>query len=1039
MSPDADNDQGAVSISVLGPMMIRQGDRVGSMTGRAAQLAGLFVLHRAEARDESQLVKEMWDGAPKRTAASAFRTYLAALRAAVGVANVVVTDGAYQLSSAVEVDINHFVQLVDQAKQASSPDYSVACHRQALALWRGQPFQSLPQIVLAAERLALEELHDRTVEELMWLRIRLGESRHLVDELQRLVHQRPLREIRTSMLMRVLASEGRTAEALRAYHWLYNHLRDQAGTMPSAELVGLERLLLLGTLEPLPLFRRNALTLAGIAPVTDSSAARSAAIDVYPADRVPLRWQQASFGFVEVGGLVGRLEALDVRVAVVLSAVGYGKTAHAGELAKRLIDNQHTVLCVDAADEINVEEAIRLLLQSGTTPSVTVVIDDVHELAESTVKDLIIFVEQQPTVSLRLFGDTGLTAQAFLSLAGPAVLHLQGLDAEAIVGLNHGRQSLAPWEVHRLHWLCQGHPGDIRALLETIGSGPDLFDLAALRRMVAVRLPRWATSLSDNALSLLAKVCQADTSTISMQTFQTIQLDSAPFDASTDEVFKSTLSIANGQVAWLSPLRKLISEASIETRLGRLGVPSLFDGSNPNRSASFTDAALGVAVAEFVRNGDADAALMAVDRHLEVVAEHAAEHRASSERRIGLLELLGNVAEARQTRLGLLRRTNGRADLASFNPLLHPELSGRSFEADRELEPYLTRAIDYARAAGHFDVETMLHAEWVTKSALDPTRLGSTNESIVHLGSVLTCDLRTRMFVDRALHIVELTRPNGEGPQREDLDDLIARSIDLDDTNVESGAVSLSLHSALASADKAWWDRSLLHHEELALRTRRPADLWVRDACRATNYLLHGQLVQARTHAEEAFQTGQRYSVNDATIGHDTFCLSTAWGQSMLGDLSQWSLVRLDDELAFAQFSLVLKASFERTIDPDSHTLTEVVNAALSVDNDFFALPLLAMVAQSVSNLGAGHLVGRLCSRLEDSQREMISVGLPPVACFGPTSRYLALLKATIGDNVCAYDYLDKARAVATKFGSASWLAILRRDHQVLNASSQRL
>ncbi len=998
------------SVAVLGPLLVDRQGSVAPLTGRPAQLLGLLVLHRSAAVDEAQLVTELWDGAPLRTSSSAFRTYLAAVRKAIGPEHVVVMDGTYRLAAQVAVDIDVFAAFVDRARNEADPRESLELYQNGLRLWRGQPFQSLPQQILRAEKAALQEQCDRVEEEVIWIRVQLGYSSELVDELQRMVHRRPLREIRTSMLMRVLADSGRAAEALRAYQWLYGHLRDEVGTTPGPDLVTLERLILQGRTEPLPR--------AGVSKSRPGVGQYSHV--------VPLKWQQAAFGFVDASAAITSLIAPEPRVVLVLSRPGFGKTSHAGELVRRLLDAGELVLAVDgatASDATFVE--LTQLLPVASDALHTLVVDDVDQLDAQARFALIELVTVHQQIRLRLFGDVDRTDQSLLEIAGPAIKQLVGLPPDAILALGTSTGRLIqPWDAAHIHQLCNGHPGDVRWLVDTLSTTSSPFDLSALRLAATQRTPPWAHNVSAEQRSVLAMVLASNESLPATQ-FPPHHLVGAA----------EVVTVLGTTVSFCSPWRRIVAEAVLgakEIERVRRNLSLEFQLS----FAELTD--LDGQLGEFVSRHDAGSALMLIDRALEVVdANQSAAAVDLQLRRAELLELMGNSDAGREVRLGLLRSAPGDEFEPTFlETLLWPEATGRSYAADTELEPYFAKALEQAAQHDRVNEQTMLHSEWVIKSAFDPQRSPSTTESIQWVRSATASDPKTDLVLERARLIADLTDPTTATPQRERVQHQILLARRLNNADVEAGAISLASHVALAQGDRAWWDRALVEAEGFAVRSGRPADLWARDVCRATHSLLHGKMRLATHQAANAFEIGVRYSLADADLGDDTFDLFVAWHESMLGNLSEWSKVRLSEDLAFARFSLMLKKSFERTIAADDEHLAAAVHGALSLTNEFFALPLMAMVAQAVWNVSAVALAEPLLARFEASNRAMIAVGLPPVACFGPTRRYSALLYTLTNQHQIAEQRIDEAIDVASSFRSSAWVTVLEHDRIIMKSIS---
>jgi len=134
------------------------------------------------------------------------------------------------------------------AAQRSDPNAAVALLAPALELWRGRALADIrdaPFAVLAGQRLEQERL--TAVETLVEARLRLGDHRALVPELEALIAESPFRERFHAQLMLALYRSGRQAEALAA-SWMLSvrplatrvyALRRRIATITVAVLAGL--------------------------------------------------------------------------------------------------------------------------------------------------------------------------------------------------------------------------------------------------------------------------------------------------------------------------------------------------------------------------------------------------------------------------------------------------------------------------------------------------------------------------------------------------------------------------------------------------------------------------------------------------------------------------------------------------------------------------------------------------------------------------------------------------------------------------------
>ena len=102
------------------------------------------------------------------------------------------------------------------AQVNGTPDRAAAALRDALALWRGSPFEDLSAWEPAeSEAARLHELRRIACEELMDAELACGHHVSCVAELERMVAEEPFRERRWAMLMLALYRCGRQRDALR--------------------------------------------------------------------------------------------------------------------------------------------------------------------------------------------------------------------------------------------------------------------------------------------------------------------------------------------------------------------------------------------------------------------------------------------------------------------------------------------------------------------------------------------------------------------------------------------------------------------------------------------------------------------------------------------------------------------------------------------------------------------------------------------------------------------------------------------------------
>jgi class 3 adenylate cyclase/tetratricopeptide (TPR) repeat protein len=236
----------AVEVGVLGRLRLLDGDvEVGVGGPRVRALLAALALGAGDAVSVDRLVDALWGDDPPRSATKVVQNHVLRLRKALGSAAIVTLPSGYALSDARRVvDAWRFEAMVrdPQAMTANGEvGPSAAGLGEALALWRGRPFEELagwPPADAAAVRL--EELRRLAEEEHLDARLANGEDAGCVPDLEGLVAAEPLREHRWAQLMLALFRSGRQADALRVFQRARETLGRELGVEPGTELRDLE-------------------------------------------------------------------------------------------------------------------------------------------------------------------------------------------------------------------------------------------------------------------------------------------------------------------------------------------------------------------------------------------------------------------------------------------------------------------------------------------------------------------------------------------------------------------------------------------------------------------------------------------------------------------------------------------------------------------------------------------------------------------------------------------------------------------------------
>ncbi|MFF3085404.1 BTAD domain-containing putative transcriptional regulator [Streptomyces nojiriensis] len=254
-------------VGVLGPLMIwtGDGDREGGGAGepvavtgaRARRLLARLLVEPGRPVSADRLVDALWGGPdtelPRHPYAS-LQGQVSRVRAALeraapqdGRGRLRRDASGYRLEPAPgELDAQRFAELTARARaRGLAPRPRAELLGEALSLWRGGAYAGHtddPAVRAAATRLEEERLS--ALEELLGLRVSLGEQRAVLGELDQLVAAHPLRERLRAVQLRALYRAGRQAEALESYEALRRRLAQDLGLDPGPELTALRQAIL---------------------------------------------------------------------------------------------------------------------------------------------------------------------------------------------------------------------------------------------------------------------------------------------------------------------------------------------------------------------------------------------------------------------------------------------------------------------------------------------------------------------------------------------------------------------------------------------------------------------------------------------------------------------------------------------------------------------------------------------------------------------------------------------------------------------------
>lgn len=237
-------------IRVLGPIDLATGSGSVPVGGRQARaLLGALVIGAGHAVPVDHLHDVLWGDDPPESADNTMQSYISQLRRVLGSDAIVRIDHAYELDvDPHQIDAVRFESLLGEATAVrDQPEECRRICREALGLWRGQPFGGLvDEGVFRLEAYRLDELRETTMELSLEAELALGNHDLVVGELELAVDEHPYREHLWHLLIQALAEGDRRVEALRACNRLRQVLAE-VGVEPGDDLVTLERRILAGT------------------------------------------------------------------------------------------------------------------------------------------------------------------------------------------------------------------------------------------------------------------------------------------------------------------------------------------------------------------------------------------------------------------------------------------------------------------------------------------------------------------------------------------------------------------------------------------------------------------------------------------------------------------------------------------------------------------------------------------------------------------------------------------------------------------------
>lgn len=242
----------SMQFRVLGPIGARVADEEIVLHGKLRKgLLTLLALSCGKVVTASRLTDDLWNGRPPPSGPDTLKSHVSLLRRDLGRIDGLVrsrSSGYLLCADPATVDALAFEEACrrgHEAARAGDHGRAVTHLDAALGLFRGPPLADLTGLDFAVrEADRLDQLRLSAIEVRSESRLALGRHDEVVDELEALVHQHPLREQLAGLLMLALYRDGRQADALAVYRHVRHHLVTELGIEPGPPLQDLERRIL---------------------------------------------------------------------------------------------------------------------------------------------------------------------------------------------------------------------------------------------------------------------------------------------------------------------------------------------------------------------------------------------------------------------------------------------------------------------------------------------------------------------------------------------------------------------------------------------------------------------------------------------------------------------------------------------------------------------------------------------------------------------------------------------------------------------------
>ncbi|MER5650476.1 AfsR/SARP family transcriptional regulator [Streptosporangium sp. NPDC002524] len=229
----------AFEFHVLGPLIVvKDGAELSMSANRELVILASLLLNANRVMSVERLIEAVWAGSAPPSAWRQVAICVSRLRRTLGAGLIETSSPGYLLrATPASIDWLRFRELVARSRgqaAAGEREDAVLLLRDALALWRGHPFEDIRGLRHDAERMTESRLE--ALETCLELEIELGRHHQVIPELLAFVAEAPFRERVRAQLMLAQYRAGRRADALWTYQETRRYLLEQIGLEPGPAL-----------------------------------------------------------------------------------------------------------------------------------------------------------------------------------------------------------------------------------------------------------------------------------------------------------------------------------------------------------------------------------------------------------------------------------------------------------------------------------------------------------------------------------------------------------------------------------------------------------------------------------------------------------------------------------------------------------------------------------------------------------------------------------------------------------------------------------